>query len=223
MGSTESTNQPARGKANANKRLYDTLVRLKGTEGANMTAVLPHTLQVNGDYGSLLIRMINSAEREIKEFTPQDSHAFLLKPFPKLREWVGPNYFVQPWNFVRQNVFTDSEMTALSYTAHIIETSSPEVTLIEPELEELLTLVQALVEEVEVLDVPPATKEGLFRRSGDLQQAIRDYKYLGPDSISQAAEGVVGVFFYNVDVIKDAEAKPQEIALEQNAIFSQAS
>ena len=102
-------------------------------------------------------------------------------------------------------------MTALDYTAYHLTMLRPELELLQPELQELSDLLQELIMEARGLSVPEEVKRAILRRLRDLEIAIAEYGFLGPEPMVEATEGMVGSYLrYETSILTADKAAPKK-------------
>lgn len=143
--------------------------------------------------------------RAVKELEGEN-HELLLR-------WQGHFNDILPWmlgpmqavNNI-QSIFNDADLLALEYCADLLHRRSPEVTLLEDKLPDLVNLVREAIDAISSDEgLPASIRMDLISRLRDVETALLFFRTAGYGGVEEAMDKLAGTIFRSGEAGKPSE------------------
>jgi hypothetical protein len=204
---SESSNDAShlqRDKVNSAKRLHDTLLRIRSTEGVNLFAVLPAALDITKTLNivdppqmaieafALMGAMLADVRREIEQSSmSSEDQDFYHQSFPGIYSALSPGYCIQAWSEGRKK-FRDVNLTSLTHLDRVLRHHVREQKVEEADFKTLLTAVEQALGVLKSSQLPDQLADFIKHQLLRVQHAVNQYKYRGMPGVQEALAGYMG-------------------------------
>jgi hypothetical protein len=131
------------------------------------------------------------------------NHTLYLSPFPRIKNVVRFSAFNSPFNNLLAPV-SDSDLIILAFCSEKLSEQHSERVIDEKDLQELLSEINTLFDEVNASDAPDPLKKFILRQLENIRRAIQEYRIRGTERLQEALEHLVGAVDLHAELVKSA-------------------
>ena len=172
-----------------------------GIEESNETEIIRSLLSLQ--------ELVEEVHALIQNNSQLNSELF-LKSFPNLRRAVSAQNLTNPWATYKVGLNPET-MTRLEFCAEVLSGEYGEFPITSDEVEELKTLLGAMIEFTEKSSMPDELKVFVLIQLEELRRGVFDFKIHGARGLRTALEAVVGTTITQNPKYQDIKANDPDV------------